>query len=46
VVPKGIEHRPVATDGAEIMLIEPKGTLHTGDTQTEQTVAIEDQTWI
>ena len=46
VVPKGVEHRPVAVDGAEIMLIEPKETLHTGDTKTEQTVAIEDQEWI
>jgi mannose-6-phosphate isomerase-like protein (cupin superfamily) len=46
VVPKGIEHRPVATKGTEILLIEPKGTLHTGDAETDQTVAIEDQGWI
>ena len=46
VVPKGVAHRPVATDGAEIVLIEPKSTLHTGSTETEQTVAIEDQDWI
>jgi mannose-6-phosphate isomerase-like protein (cupin superfamily) len=46
VVPKGVEHRPVAENGAEIMLIEPKATLHTGDQQTDQTVAIEDQEWI
>ena len=46
VVPKGVEHRPVAEEGAEIMLIEPKGTLHTGSAETEQTVAIEDQEWI
>ena len=46
VVPKGVEHRPVATDGAEIVLIEPKETLHTGTAQTDQTVAIEDQEWI
>lgn len=46
VVPKGVEHRPVATEGAEILLIEPKETLHTGASQTDQTVAIEDQTWI
>jgi len=46
VVPKGVEHRPVAVEGTEIMLIEPKETLHTGDTQTEQTVAIGDQEWI
>jgi len=46
VVPKGMEHRPVAADGAEILLIEPKETLHTGTRQTEQTVPVEDQEWI
>ena len=46
VVPKGVEHRPVATPGTEIVLIEPKETKHTGDRETEQTVAIEDQVWI
>lgn len=46
VVPKGVEHRPVAETGAEILLIEPKETLHTGTTQTGQTVAIDDQIWI
>ncbi len=46
VVPKGVEHRPVAIEGAEILLIEPRETLHTGSRKTEQTVAIEDQAWI
>ncbi len=46
VVPKGVEHRPVAIEAAEIMLIEPKGTLHTGDKQTDQTVSLAEQTWI
>jgi mannose-6-phosphate isomerase-like protein (cupin superfamily) len=46
VVPKGVEHRPVSSVGAEIVLIEPKETLHTGEQQTDQTVAIEDQEWI
>jgi hypothetical protein len=46
VVPKGVEHRPVAEDGAEILLIEPKETLHTGSRRTDQTVDIEDQAWI
>lgn len=46
VVPKGVKHRPVAVDHAEILLIEPKETLHTGSQQTEQTVAVEDQVWI
>jgi len=46
VVPKGVEHRPVAIEGTEIVLIEPKETLHTGNSESDQTVAIEDQTWI
>ena len=46
VVPKGVEHRPVALEGTEIVLIEPKETLHTGNRETEQTVSIEDQIWI
>ena len=31
VVPKGVEHRPVAAEECQIMLIEPRGTLNTGD---------------
>lgn len=46
VVPKGVEHRPVTEQGAEILLIEPKQTLHTGTKKTDQTVAIKDQAWI
>jgi mannose-6-phosphate isomerase-like protein (cupin superfamily) len=34
VVPKGAEHRPVATEEAHILLIEPKGTPNTGKTET------------
>lgn len=34
VVPKGIEHRPVAEQEAHILLIEPRGTPNTGDTAT------------
>ncbi|MEA2910397.1 MAG: hypothetical protein QOJ15_2478 [Bradyrhizobium sp.] len=32
VVPKGVEHRPVAEDEAHILLIEPRGTPNTGNT--------------
>ena len=46
VVPKGVVHRPVAVEGTEILLIEPKETLHTGNKETDQTVSIEDQHWI
>lgn len=31
VVPAGVEHRPVSDEGAEVLLIEPKGTVNTGD---------------
>lgn len=34
VVPKGVQHRPVAQEEAHILLIEPKGTPNTGDTDT------------
>lgn len=31
VVPRGVEHRPVADEEAEVVLIEPRGTVNTGD---------------
>ena len=31
VIPKGVEHRPVAKKEVAIMLIEPKGTVNTGN---------------
>jgi mannose-6-phosphate isomerase-like protein (cupin superfamily) len=34
VVPKGIEHRPVAVEEAHVLLIEPQGTPNTGDPAT------------
>lgn len=34
VVPKGVQHRPVAQEEAHILLIEPKGTPNTGDAKT------------
>ena len=34
VVPKGVEHRPVADEEAHILLIEPTVTPNTGDTKT------------
>ena len=30
IVPRGVEHRPVATEEAHILLIEPHGTPNTG----------------
>ena len=31
VVPKGVEHKPVAEHECRIMMIEPKGTINTGE---------------
>lgn len=39
VVPRGVEHRPVADDEVEIILFEPAGTLNTGNVVDERTVA-------
>ena len=36
VVPRGVEHCPKAED-AEVLLIEPEGTVNTGDTGGERT---------
>jgi len=37
VVPKGVEHCPVADDEAHVLLIEPAGTPNTGDPATATT---------
>ena len=34
VVPRGVEHRPVAEEEAQILLIEPQGTPNTGNVAT------------
>ena len=34
VVPKGVEHRPVAREEVHLLLIEPTGTPNTGDAAT------------
>lgn len=34
VVPKGVEHRPVALEEVHLLLIEPEGTPNTGDEET------------
>ena len=34
VVPKGVEHRPVAEEEVHLLLIEPEGTPNTGDPKT------------
>ena len=39
IVPRGIEHRPVADEECHILIFEPVSTLNTGNVQDEFTVA-------
>jgi len=39
IVPRGVEHQPVAKHEAWIMLFEPAGTVNTGDVRGERTVS-------
>jgi mannose-6-phosphate isomerase-like protein (cupin superfamily) len=44
VVPKGVEHKPVATKECKILIIEPRGVVNTGDAGGERTA--ENDIWI
>lgn|SRR5574341_3786 len=44
IVPKGTEHRPVAENECQILLIEPAGTINTGNVVSELTA--QDGAWI
>lgn len=37
VIPKGVEHKPFAENECKIMLVEPAGTVNTGDAGGEKT---------
>jgi mannose-6-phosphate isomerase-like protein (cupin superfamily) len=37
VVPKGLEHKPVAVEECHILLVEPVGTVNTGEVVNERT---------
>ncbi len=39
IIPRGVEHMPVAQEEAHILLLEPKSTLNTGNVQSDRTVA-------
>jgi mannose-6-phosphate isomerase-like protein (cupin superfamily) len=39
IVPRGVEHLPVADEEVHVVLIEPKSTLNTGNLTNERTVA-------
>ena len=38
VIPRGVEHLPVAEREAHVLLFEPKSTLNTGEVESERTV--------
>lgn len=38
IIPKGVEHRPVAKQEVEVMLFEPATTLNTGNVVSERTL--------
>ena len=39
IVPRGVEHRPVAEEEAHVLLFEPASTLNTGNVRNEFTAA-------
>lgn len=39
IVPRGVEHRPVAEEEAEILLFEPRGVKNTGNVEDEKFTA-------
>jgi mannose-6-phosphate isomerase-like protein (cupin superfamily) len=44
VVPKGVEHRPIAKAECKVMIVEPRGVVNTGDASAER--AAENDVWI
>ena len=38
IIPRGVEHLPVAPEEVHVLLLEPKSTLNTGNTRGEMTV--------
>ncbi len=43
IIPKGVEHLPVAKEEVHVMLLEPKTTVNTGNVENDRTV---DAEWI
>ena len=43
IVPRGVEHRPVAEEEVHVLLFEPASTLNTGNVENERTVAVLDR---
>lgn len=43
IIPRGVEHLPIADEEAHVILLEPKTTLNTGEVHNERTVAVLDR---
>lgn len=43
IVPRGVEHRPVADEEVEVLLFEPASTLNTGNVTSERTREVLDR---
>ena len=41
IVPRGVDHKPVARETAQVVLFEPAGTRNTGDVDHELTIEAE-----
>ena len=40
IIPRGVEHRPVAEQECQVVLLEPKSTLNTGNVTNERTLPV------
>jgi mannose-6-phosphate isomerase-like protein (cupin superfamily) len=40
IIPRGVEHLPIADEEVHVLLLEPKSTLNTGNVVSERTVAV------
>jgi len=43
IIPRGVEHLPIAEEETHVLLLEPKSTLNTGNMQNERTVINQEQ---
>ena len=43
IIPRGVEHCPVAEEEVHVLLLEPKSTVNTGNVENERTVG---EQWI
>jgi mannose-6-phosphate isomerase-like protein (cupin superfamily) len=40
IIPRGVEHLPIAEEEVHVLLLEPKSTLNTGNVKEERTVEV------